>query len=251
MPISVPVWNLSMTEAPLLVVDELAAGYTDEPVVRDVSMSIPTGSITTIIGPNGAGKSTLLGALCGLGRRFRGRVVFAGAEIQELPPGDRLRRGIGLVPQGRCNFPLMSVRENLELGTYSLPRGETRPAIERMIALFPMLGERWRVQAGNLSGGEQQILEMAMVLAASPRLLLLDEPSLGLSPGNLRLVFRTIEGIRAGGVTVLLVEQNATAALRISDFAIVMDLGRKRLEGPARQVLDDPSLRTAYLGAAD
>ena len=238
-------------EVPLLAVDRLSSGYTDEPVIRDVSLEIPERSITTIIGPNGAGKSTLLGAIYGLGRRFGGRIVFAGAEIQELAPGDRLRRGIGLVPQGRCNFPLMSVRENLELGTYSLPHGKMRRAIERMIGLFPMLRERWRVQAGNLSGGEQQILEMAMVLAASPRLLLLDEPSLGLSPGNLRLVFRTIENIRAGGVTVLLVEQNATAALRISDFAIVMDLGRKRLEGPAQQVLDDPSLRTAYLGAAN
>lgn len=236
---------------PLLAVERLAAGYTDEPVIQDVWLEIPEGSITTIIGPNGAGKSTLLGALYGLGRRFAGRIVFAGTEIHELGPSARQRRGMGLVPQGRCNFPLMSVRENLELGTYSLPRGQARPAIERMIALFPMLGERWRVQAGNLSGGEQQILEMAMVLAAGPRLLLLDEPSLGLSPANLRLVFRTIQDIRAGGVTVLLVEQNATAALRISEFAIVMELGRKRLEGPARHVLDDPSLRIAYLGAAN
>jgi len=235
---------------PLLVVDGLAAGYTDEPVIRDVSLSIPEGSITTIIGPNGAGKSTLLGALYGLGRRFAGRIVFADAEIQELAPSERLRRGIGMVPQGRCNFPLMSVRENLELGTYTLPRAQTKAAIGRMIGLFPRLGERWRVQAGNLSGGEQQILEMAMVMLAGPRLLLLDEPSLGLSPGNQLLVFQTIRDIRAGGVTVLLVEQNATAALRISDLAIVLELGRKRLEGAAARVLVDPSLRAAYLGAA-
>jgi branched-chain amino acid transport system ATP-binding protein len=234
---------------PLLEVEGLSAGYTDEPVIQDVSLSIPAGGITTIIGPNGAGKSTLLGALYGLGRRFAGRIVFAGAEIQELAPSERLKRGIGLVPQGRCNFPLMSVRENLELGTYSLPRAETKAAIARMVELFPLLGERWRVQAGNLSGGEQQILEMAMVMVTRPRLLLLDEPSLGLSPGNLRLVFQTIEDIRAGGMTVLLVEQNATAALRISDTAIVMELGRKRLEGAARQVLADPTLQAAYLGA--
>jgi|HubBroStandDraft_6_1064221.scaffolds.fasta_scaffold34137_2 branched-chain amino acid transport system ATP-binding protein len=234
---------------PLLEVEGLSAGYTDDPVIRDVSLSIPAGSITTIIGPNGAGKSTLLGALYGLCRRFAGRIVFAGAEIQELAPSERLKRGIGLVPQGRCNFPLMSVRENLELGTYSLPRAETKAAIARMVELFPLLGERWRVQAGNLSGGEQQILEMAMVMVTRPRLLLLDEPSLGLSPGNLRLVFQTIEDIRAGGMTVLLVEQNATAALRISDTAIVMELGRKRLEGAARQVLADPTLQAAYLGA--
>jgi branched-chain amino acid transport system ATP-binding protein len=234
---------------PLLEVEGLYAGYTDEPVIRDVSLSIPAGSITTIIGPNGAGKSTLLGALYGLCRRFAGRIVFAGLEIQELAPSERLKRGIGLVPQGRCNFPLMSVKENLELGTYSLPRAETKAAIARMVDLFPLLRERWRVQAGNLSGGEQQILEMAMVMVTRPRLLLLDEPSLGLSPGNQLLVFQTIQDIRAGGMTVLLVEQNATAALRISDTAIVMELGRKRLEGTARQVLADPTLRAAYLGA--
>jgi branched-chain amino acid transport system ATP-binding protein len=234
---------------PLLEVEGLYAGYTDEPVIRDVSLLIPAGSITTIIGPNGAGKSTLLGALYGLCRHFAGRIVFAGADIQELAPSERLKRGIGLVPQGRCNFPLMSVKENLELGTYSLPRAETKAAIARMVDLFPLLKERWRIQAGNLSGGEQQILEMAMVMVTRPRLLLLDEPSLGLSPGNQLLVFQTIQDIRAGGMTVLLVEQNATAALRISDTAIVMELGRKRLEGAARQVLGDPTLRAAYLGA--
>jgi branched-chain amino acid transport system ATP-binding protein len=242
---------MPMADAPpLLSVEGLSCGYTDEPVIRDVSLAIPAGSITTIIGPNGAGKSTLLGALYGLGRRFTGRIAFTCVEVHHLAPGERLRRGIGLVPQGRCNFPLMSVRENLELGTYTLPRSNTKAAIARVTALFPVLQERWRVQAGNLSGGEQQILEMAMVMTAGPRLLLLDEPSLGLSPGNQRLVFQTIEAIRAGGVTILLVEQNATAALRISDFAIVMELGRKRLEGPAAQVLADPSLRAAYLGAA-
>jgi energy-coupling factor transporter ATP-binding protein EcfA2 len=158
------------------------------------------------------------------GRRFAGRVVFAGAEIQELTLSERLKHGIGLVPQGRCNFPLMSVRENLELGTYTLPRGETKAAVTRMLDLFPMLKERWRVQAGNLSGEEQQILEMAMVMMTGPRLLLLDEPSLGLSPGNQRLVFQTIRDIRAGGMTVVLVEQNATTALRISDIGLSWSL---------------------------
>ncbi|HTW51481.1 MAG TPA: ABC transporter ATP-binding protein [Stellaceae bacterium] len=241
---------MSEEALPLLAVEGLAAGYTDEPVICDVSLAIPSGSITTIIGPNGAGKSTLLGALYGTARRFAGKILFEGAEIQALAPAARLQRGIGLVPQGRCNFPLMSVHENLELGTYSLPRAEAKAAIARMVALFPVLAQRWRVHAGNLSGGEQQILEMAMVMAAGPRLLLLDEPSLGLSPANQGLVFRMVEDIRAGGVTVLLVEQNAIAALRISDTAIVMELGRKRLEGCARDVLADPSLRAAYLGGA-
>lgn len=235
--------------APLLAIEGLSAGYTDEPVVREFTATIPAGTITTIIGPNGAGKSTLLGALYGLGRRFAGRVAFDGAEVQDLSPPERLKRGIGLVPQGRCNFPLMSVRENLELGTYTLPRAGAADAVERMLGLFPLLRTRLRVRAGDLSGGEQQILEMAMVLAAGPRLLLLDEPSLGLSPGNLRQVLRTIEDIRGGGVTVLMVEQNAVAALRISDAAIVLELGRKVLEGPARHVLDDPAVQAAYLGA--
>ena len=235
--------------SPLLAVEGLSTGYTDEPVLRDFATAIQAGSITTIIGPNGAGKSTLLGALYGLGRRFAGRILFDGGEIQELAPPERLKRGIGLVPQGRCNFPLMSVRENLELGAYTLPRAAARPAIERMLALFPVLRTRWRVRAGDLSGGEQQILEMAMVLAAGPRLLLLDEPSLGLAPGNQRQVFGTIADIRTGGVTVLMVEQNAAAALRISDTAIVLELGRKVLEGPARQILDDPAVQAAYLGA--
>jgi branched-chain amino acid transport system ATP-binding protein len=238
-----------MAEAPLLALEALAAGYTDEPVIRDFSTAIRRGSITTIIGPNGAGKSTLLGAIYGLGRRFAGRIVFEGQEIQHLAPAKRLQRGIGLVPQGRCNFPLMSVRENLELGTYTLARGAGAAAIAGMVELFPLLGERWRVLAGNLSGGEQQILEMAMVLAAGPRLLLLDEPSLGLSPGNQQQVFRTLRDIRSRGVTLLVVEQNATSALAISDWAIVLELGRKFLEGPAAQVLNDPAIRTAYLGA--
>ena len=234
---------------PLLEVEGLSIGYTDEPVVHDFSAAVPAGTIATIIGPNGAGKSTLLGALYGLGRRFAGRVLFDGSEIQHLAPPERLKRGIGLVPQGRCNFPLMSVRENLELGTYTLSRGAGAAAVEHMLGLFPILRTRWRVRAGDLSGGEQQILEMAMVLAAGPRLLLLDEPSLGLSPGNQRQVLRTIEEIRTGGVTVLMVEQNAAAALRISDTAIVLELGRKVLEGPARRILDDPAVQAAYLGA--
>jgi branched-chain amino acid transport system ATP-binding protein len=234
---------------PLLVIEDLATGYDDEPVVRDFSMTLRRGGITTIIGPNGAGKSTLLGAIYGLGRRFSGRILFEGEAIEGLAPGKRLTRGIGLVPQGRCNFPLMSVRENLELGTYSLRRGEGAAAIERMVEIFPLLATRLRVLAGNLSGGEQQILEMAMVLATAPRLLLLDEPSLGLSPANQSQVFRTLADICARGVTLLVVEQNASAALAISDWGIVLELGRKFLEGPAAQIMNDPAIRTAYLGA--
>jgi branched-chain amino acid transport system ATP-binding protein len=234
--------------APILAIEELAAGYTDEPVVRDFSTRIARGSITTVIGPNGAGKSTLLRSIYGLGRLFAGRILFDGEPVHDLAPAKRLRRGIGFVPQGRCNFPMMSVRENLELGAYGLPRQAVAEAIERVLAIFPLLRTRWLVMAGNLSGGEQQILEMAMVLATGPRLILLDEPSLGLSPENQRQVFRTIRDIRSQGVTVLVVEQNATASLRISDVGIVMELGRKSMEGPAAGILDDPAIRAAYLG---
>ncbi len=187
---------------------------------------IAPGSITTIIGPNGAGKSTLLRAVYGMNRHFGGSLRFLGERIETLPPKERLKRGIGLVPQGRCNFPLMSVRENLELGCYTLASGAAKSALERVLAQFPMLGEKLSVLAGNLSGGEQQILEIAMVLETGPKLLLLDEPSLGLSPGNQDRIFEAIAELRGRGLTVLVVEQNAHGALAISDTGIVMELGR-------------------------
>lgn len=237
-----------MAEAAVLELADVATGYLDEPVVRDFSLTVPRGSITTLIGANGAGKSTLLRAIYGLNRHFGGTIRFDGEEIQTLKPDQRLARGIGFVPQGRCNFPLMSVGENLELGTYILSRAAAGAAIERMLELFPMLRERWSILAGNLSGGEQQILEMAMVLEAEPQLLLLDEPSLGLSPGNLRQVFETVSEINSRGVTVMVVEQNVHGALQISDTAVVMELGRKFVEGPAAEVREDPRIRVAYLG---
>ncbi len=237
-----------MAEAVILELDNVATGYLDEPVVRDFSLTIPQGSITTLIGANGAGKSTLLRAIYGLNRHFGGTIRFDSEEIQDLKPDQRLARGIGFVPQGRCNFPLMSVGENLELGTYILDRAEADSAVERMLDLFPMLRERWSILAGNLSGGEQQILEMAMVLEAEPQLLLLDEPSLGLSPGNLRQVFETVSEINGRGVTVMVVEQNVHGALQISDTAVVMELGRKFVEGPAAEIREDPRIRQAYLG---
>ena len=233
-----------------LELDRVSAGYGGDAIVREVSAAVPPGTITTVIGANGAGKSTLLRAVFGLNTHMGGRILFEGREVQDEPPAERLRHGIGLVPQGRCNFPLMSVRDNLELGAFSLPGAEVAPAIDRMLATFPMLGRKLRVFAGNLSGGEQQILEMAMVLATRPRLLLLDEPSLGLSPANLWQVFDTLEEIRSGGVTVVLVEQNAEAALEISDTAIVLELGRKVLEGPAATILADPRIKAAYLGGS-
>jgi branched-chain amino acid transport system ATP-binding protein len=233
---------------PILALDRLSVGYTDEPVVVDFSIAIAAGSITTIIGPNGAGKSTLLGAIYGLNRYFGGTVLFRGQAIERLPPKERLKLGIGFVPQGRCNFPLMTVRENLELGAFTLRGKAVEQAIDRVLAQFPLLGAKLRVMAGNLSGGEQQILETAMVLEASPQLLLLDEPSLGLSPGNQDQIFETIARLRDGGLTVLVVEQNAHGALQISDTGIVMELGRLFMAGPAAEVASDPRIKVAYLG---
>jgi branched-chain amino acid transport system ATP-binding protein len=239
-----------MAAQPLLVFDGLSVGYGDEPIVRDFSASIDAGSITTIIGPNGAGKSTLLKAVYGLNRHFAGTLRFDGEAIEQLPPRERLRRGIGLVPQGRCNFPLLSVGENLDLGAYTLRGPAVRQAIERVLELFPMLAAKRNVLAGNLSGGEQQILETAMVLETSPRLLLLDEPSLGLSPLNQDQIFQMIADLRRGGLTVLVVEQNAHGALQVSDTGIVMELGRLFMEAPASQVISDPRIRVAYLGGS-
>ena len=234
----------------ILQIERLSAGYTEEPIVVDFSVTIPEGSITTIIGPNGAGKSTLLRAIYGLNKHFGGSIRFLGQPIERLAPRERLKRGIGFVPQGRCNFPLMTVRENLELGAYTLTRGEGTVATDRVLAMFPMLSAKLDVLAGNLSGGEQQILETAMVLEAAPRLLLLDEPSLGLSPAMQDQVFETISDLRGRGLTVLVIEQNAHGALEISDHGIVMELGRLFMTGPASEIIGDPRMRTAYLGAA-
>jgi len=232
----------------ILAIDRLSVGYTDEPVVVDFSITIPAGSITTIIGPNGAGKSTLLRAIYGLNRYFSGSIRFRGQAIERLPPMERLELGIGFVPQGRCNFPLMTVRENLELGAYTLRGQKASQAIDRVLTQFPLLAAKLGVLAGNLSGGEQQILETAMVLEAGPQLLLLDEPSLGLSPGNQDQIFQTISDLRGLGLTVLVVEQNAHGALHISDTGIVMELGRLFMVGPAAEVTADPRIKVAYLG---
>ena len=232
----------------ILTLDQLSVGYTEEPVVVNFSIAIPAGSITTIIGPNGAGKSTLLRAIYGLNRHFGGTVRFRGQAIERLPPKERLRLGIGFVPQGRCNFPLMTVRENLELGAFTLRGKAAEQVIERILAQFPLLQAKLGIMAGNLSGGEQQILETAMVLEASPQLLLLDEPSLGLSPANQDQIFETIARLRDDGLTVLVVEQNAHGALQISDTGIVMELGRLFMVGPAAAVASDPRIKVAYLG---
>jgi branched-chain amino acid transport system ATP-binding protein len=235
---------------PILAIEALSAGYTpDTPIVDGVSLALAPGSVTTIVGGNGAGKSTLMKAIYGTVRHLGGTIRLRGEPIHHLPPWERLSRGIGLVPQGRCNFPQMSVEENLRLGAYRLGRAEQARAMERVAAMFPVLRARWRTLAANLSGGEQQMLETAMVLETSPALLLLDEPSLGLSPRMQAEIFATAAGIARGqGLTVLMVEQNVRGALAVSDTAIVLEQGRKLLEGPAAEVARDPRIARAYLG---
>ena len=238
------------TSNAILEFESFSAGYTDDPIVLDFTASIGLGSITTIIGPNGAGKSTLLKSVYGVNKYFGGTLRFLGQPIAHLPPRERLKLGIGFVPQGRCNFPLMTVRENLELGAYTLRGAAISAAIERVLGLFPLLVGKLAVLAGNLSGGEQQILETAMVLESEPKLLLLDEPSLGLSPANQDQIFDTISSLRAHGLTVLVVEQNAQGALQISDVGIVMELGKIFMISSAADVISDPRIKVAYLGGS-
>jgi branched-chain amino acid transport system ATP-binding protein len=238
-----------LTESALTVVDAVG-GYGELTILHGVNLAVPAGSWTTIIGANGAGKSTLLKLIAGIVPAAGGSVMLGREDVTRHGPVRRLSLGIGLVPQGRCNFPLLSVAENLRLGLFSRRIGRAAMAreIDAVIARFPRLRERWSTLAGNLSGGEQQVLEMAMVLLARPRVLLLDEPSLGLSPQAMAGVFAIIRGLTADGITVLMVEQNAQAALRLCDHGVVMELGRVSLFAPAAGVLSHPDIRRMFLG---
>jgi branched-chain amino acid transport system ATP-binding protein len=228
--------------------DGVSAGYHEIVVLEDVSFDLPAGGITTIIGPNGAGKSTLLRTAYGLTTVTAGRVVAGGEDITHLPPVQRLSRGIVFVPQGRTNFPAMSVHENMLMATYTRRDRQVNADIDGLMARFPILGARRDTAAGNLSGGEQQILEMAMGLLLHPQVMLVDEPSLGLAPMMMDYIFEAIGEIARAGTTILMVEQNAARALEISQWAIVLDLGRKRFEGPAGDVAGNPQVRQLYLG---
>jgi branched-chain amino acid transport system ATP-binding protein len=201
-----------------------------------------------VLGANGAGKSTLMRAIYGTCRIFSGSIRFGDKAIQALAPWDRLQLGIGFVPQGRCNFSAMTVVENFKMACYTLPAKRHEQAIERVLALFPALRAKLGVTAGNLSGGEQQMLETAMVMVLEPTLLLLDEPSLGLSPKMQQDIFAMARTVADAGLIVLMVEQNAHGALLASDRAIVLELGRKFIEGPAAEIMHDPRIRHAYLG---
>ena len=241
---------MATVDQPLLEIRGAVGGYGDNTVLHGIDLAIAAGSWTTIIGANGAGKSTLLKLMAGIVRCRSGTVKFEHRDMTGVGALERLRAGIGLVPQGRCNFPLLSVEENLLLGGYSrhLKRAELARESNAVIERFPRLRERWEVDAGNLSGGEQQMLEMAMVLMARPRLLLLDEPSLGLAPGPMEAVFETVRTLTAQGITVVMVEQNARQALERCDLGVVLELGRVSLVAPAKSVLAHPDIRRSFLG---
>ncbi|HRD97955.1 MAG TPA: ABC transporter ATP-binding protein [Rubrivivax sp.] len=240
---------------PLLEVTGLHAGYGKAEVLRGLSLQAPAGTVATVIGPNGAGKSTMLGALMGLlPARFGegGGLRFDGEDISRLTLEERVMRGLALVPEKRELFGTMTVEDNLVLGGWRPLRMKTagwRDGLERAYAHFPRLKERSAQLAGTLSGGERQMLAIARALMGQPKLLMLDEPSLGLAPLIVRDIFRIISRLRESGVTILLVEQNARAALEVADHGYVLETGDLVLEGPAEQLADDPRVIETYLGA--
>jgi len=233
---------------PLLELVDVHAGYREVVVLRGVSVRVEAGEMVSIIGANGAGKSTLLKAVFGMVGVEAGQIVFAGDDITNHRPVDILRRGLSYVPQGRCNFPVMTVEENLEMGAYLRSDRGVWADIEALLARFPMLADKRREPAGTLSGGQQQILEMAIALLLHPKLLLIDEPSLGLDPRMVDAVFDAIQAINREGATVLMVEQNAKRALEVSHRAFVLELGRNRFEGTGRALLEDSEVKRHYLG---
>lgn len=232
----------------LLSAEAVVCGYgaADE-ILKGANLAVAPGEMIAIIGPNGAGKSTLLKSVAGMLRLKSGRILFDGAPIEALPARERAKRGIAFVPQEANVFPTMSVRENLEMGGFLEP-AHTKARIEAQFARFPMLAEKRRQAARTLSGGQRQVLAMAMALMVAPRLLLLDEPSAGLSPKAAEELFHRIVAIHAEGTAIAMVEQNAREALLIADRGVVLVDGRTAHEGDARAMADDPEVRRLFLG---
>jgi branched-chain amino acid transport system ATP-binding protein len=233
----------------LLAFDGVVAGYGGGDVLKGVDIEVPEGGITCVVGPNGAGKSTLLATVSGVLRARRGSIRFRGRELVGLRPRQILALGIVQVPQNHSLFPAMTVRENVEMGAFTL---RDKPLVRRRLAaveeLFPMIRERAREKAGSLSGGQRRLVEFARGLMLDPALIILDEPSMGLDPRTRRAVFASIRTINEQGRTILLVEQNARAGLRLSSRGVVLENGAVRLSGTGREVLDHPEIGALYLG---
>ena len=233
----------------MLVVDDIHVYYGNIAAVKGISLEVFPGEIVSLIGGNGAGKSTTMRTVSGLLRPKRGTVTFEGEKISDLKGNEVARKGIAQSPEGRRIFPRMTVMENLELGAFMRrDKGEIAADIDRVFELFPRLKERVLQKAGTLSGGEQQMLAMGRALMSQPRLLLLDEPSMGLAPVLVEVVFETITRVNQQGTTVLLVEQNALVALNIADHGYVLETGKITLSGPAKALATNDEVRKAYLG---
>ncbi|UKJ77390.1 ABC transporter ATP-binding protein [Azospirillum brasilense] len=232
------------SNGPILTIENLHVTMGPQEILHGIDLTVAQGAIVAVLGSNGVGKTTLMRAISGVYRASRGSITFRGEAIANLPAHRIVKLGLSQAPEGRQIFSNMSVRENLVLGGGDIGLGE----LDRMLDMFPVLRERLRQNAGSLSGGEQQMLCIARALMRRPALLLLDEPSLGLAPMVVAQIFDLVQRIRTEGVSILLVEQNARAALRVADHAAVMEDGRIVLAGPAAQLRDDPRIAEAYLG---
>jgi len=236
----------------MLRITNLKCYYGRIMAVKGVSLSVKKSQIIALIGANGSGKSTLLEAVCGLLPGWEGDIAFEGASLKGCDPTAVVKKGISLVPEGRLIFPPLSVLDNLKLGAYTMYRKREHPLVrqtlEKILELFPILRQRAKQPAGTLSGGEQQMLAIGRALMSHPRLLLLDEPSMGLAPMIVEKIFQILESLRKDGITILLVEQNAQAALQIADHGYVFETGSVVLQGPASELLADQEVKRAYLG---
>ncbi|MGI6633174.1 MAG: ABC transporter ATP-binding protein [Bacillota bacterium] len=233
----------------MLEISDLHVSYGAIKAVQGINLNVPDGQIVALIGTNGAGKSTTLKTICGLLRPESGKVLLDGEDISRFPPQDIVKRGISMVPEGRHVFSDLTVYENLMLGAYlRTDQAAVREELRRVYELFPRLKERERQLAGTLSGGEQQMLALGRALMADPRVLLMDEPSLGLAPVLVQEIFALIGSIHRQGKTLLLIEQNARAALSICDYAYVIETGRIAMEGTGDELLDNDDVRKIYLG---
>ena len=232
----------------MLKIENVVAGYGHITALKSINLEVPQGSIVSLIGANGAGKSTTMRSIMGLVKPTEGRITFEGKDITSMKTHDIVKAGISLVPEGRQILQDMSVYENLEMGAYIRKDAEINDDIKKVFKRFPILDERSYQLGGTLSGGQQQMLAIGRALMARPKLLLLDEPSMGLAPLVVNEIFEVIKAISAEGTTVLLVEQNVRQALKIADYAYVLETGKIVLSGPAEEIRHDPRVMEAYLG---
>ena len=234
---------------PLLKVNDIHVYYGAIHAIKGISLEVNEGEIVTLIGANGAGKSTTLNTIAGLLKPRQGTIAFAGMPVDGVAANKMVYKGLSLCPEGRRIFQQMTVKENLEMGAFSRPNEEVEQSIERVYGFFPRLLEREKQIAGTLSGGEQQMLAMGRALMSKPRLMMLDEPSMGLAPILVEQIFEIIQDMNKAGTTILLVEQNAQMALSVANRAYVMETGRITMEGDANDLMNDDNVRKAYLGS--